>query len=476
MGFIPLPEIEEALVSVVKMSRNAIPKKDGENRLPEGLAFGGQTADNGYAPYGAREIAKRAGIKITSIRDFIDLSKVKDPKKREKTYKQWEKMYGAVFTLGDKKHPGAQIVVPDRYLKDDNPSWGQFAITSHEAGHGKMMNAIPKPLQGLAMTMASTRGASLGIMTGLGAWLWGSQAGDDAGFGGAVKSNQKLIEHVQPKIKTYETKLVNGVYQSAGAKSNVLKELLEAAKGSNAYKTAAHQASKIKIPRVTPKSVGKFGARLTIVGAATMFASESFANVYSARKLREAEAPLSAYKALAGSEISYAGSSIGMASSALNLYGLVTKNSTMGTVGMMGWVGGMVISSIGQKMVQDAAKPVKKIVGHHSGPANKRTEKTIGSDFTAGHSYEPKPGSPGYRESLGDNFYDKVFGSKAVDETPNVISISTTRKSRQAPRVMANKSGIVNRTLHNSKIGSKAGTATTKAAAMIKNVVKNIPK
>ena len=95
-----------------------------------------------------------------------------------------------------------------------------------------------------------------------------------------------------------------------------------------------------------------------------------------------------------------------------------------------------------ERQEQEQAESDNKIVGHHPGWANKETEREIESEFTAGQSWTH-------------------------------IRVGVTNNARQ--RLAANTVGLVSAS-DKAKIGSKMGTATTKAMSFMRKAIKNLAR
>ena len=93
----------------------------------------------------------------------------------------------------------------------------------------------------------------------------------------------------------------------------------------------------------------------------------------------------------------------------------------------IGVVGAMLFKKHLDKKKGSNDEPINKIVGHHPGRMNSQVEDDIRSDFTAGKSYDPKPGSPSdsngfyiYRSNADRNDYNLTgaagFAANAIDD------------------------------------------------------------
>lgn len=135
------------------------------------------------------------------------------------------------------------------------------------------------------------------------------------------------------------------------------------------------------------RSISRFGFKLSLLGGIMQMASETWANYFASQKLKELDAPKEAYEPLIGSEISYAG--VATEAAGLGLFGvaLSRKSLRLGVLSSVGIVGGIAASKYGFNRLVQSGKPYDKIVGHHPGWANKQTEASIESDFTAGKSW-----------------------------------------------------------------------------------------
>jgi hypothetical protein len=104
------------------------------------------------------------------------------------------------------------------------------------------------------------------------------------------------------------------------------------------------------------KKASRFGSRLAVVGSVGLLASETWANLYASRRLREVNAPKKAYEGIVGSEESYIGGSMLLASSAMIYSSIAEKKIGRGIVSLVGSAAGFYLGSKGTKKLTDSRK------------------------------------------------------------------------------------------------------------------------
>ena len=123
-----------------------------------------------------------------------------------------------------------------------------------------------------------------------------------------------------------------------------------------------------------------------------------------------------------------------------------------------------------------SGRAFNKIVGHHPGRMNTWVENTLGSDFTAGMSYDPK-GIP-----LADRTNKWFKGDKAFHTTGSSATLEANAlskvisKNTKATLVKGKTAGLVNRVLHENKINHTIADTAKKASSTINKSLRNILK
>lgn len=130
----------------------------------------------------------------------------------------------------------------------------------------------------------------------------------------------------------------------------------------------------------TGRFLAKASVGITGLGVAGLLASETFANLMTARELRRQKAPASAYQMPLGSELIYIGRGMAHMGGVGFMMAAFSKNRLASVASAGIFAAGMGVSLLGRRMYD-------KVVGHHPGRMEKQIEKDIESDFTAGESW-----------------------------------------------------------------------------------------